>query len=169
MITEKMQNAFLAQINKELFSEYLYLSMKAYFASLNLKGFVNWLDIQVQEERAHAMGMYDYIIERGGKITLDAIEKPKTDWKSPLDAFKDVVAHEQYITSQINVLYDVADSEKDRAAQLFLNWYVKEQVEEEASAGDILAHLELIKDDTKALLDLDKELSARVFNPPVIG
>ena len=169
MITEKMQQAFLDQINKELYSEYLYLSMKAYFANLNLKGFVNWLSIQVQEEHAHAMGMFDYIIERGGRITLDKIDRPKNDWSSPLEAFKDVVNHEQYITSQINALYDVADSEKDRAAQLFLNWYVKEQVEEEASAGDILAHLELIKDDTKALLDLDKELAARVFNPPVIG
>ena len=169
MISEKMQEAFLAQINKELFSEYLYLSMKAYFADKNLKGFVNWLAIQVQEEHAHAMGMFDYVIERGGRIALDTIEKPKNDWTSPLEAFKDVVAHEQYITSQINALYDVADSEKDRAAQLFLNWYVKEQVEEEASAGDILAHLELIGNDTKALLDLDKELAARIFNPPVIG
>jgi ferritin len=115
------------------------------------------------------MGMFDYVIERGGRITLDKIDRPKNDWSSPLEAFKDVVNHEQYITSQINALYDVADSEKDRAAQLFLNWYVKEQVEEEASAGDILAHLELIKDDTKALLDLDKELAQRVFNPPVIG
>jgi len=169
MITEKMQQAFLEQINKELYSEYLYLSMKAYFARLNLKGFVNWMSIQVQEEHAHAMGMFDYILERGGEIILDKIDKPKNNWESPLEVFKDVVSHEQYITSQINALYDVADSEKDRAAQLFLNWYIKEQVEEEASAGDILSHLELIKDDTKALLDLDKELAARVFNPPVIG
>lgn len=169
MISEKMQEAFLAQINKELYSEYLYLSMKAYFASMNLKGFVNWMDIQVQEEHAHAMGMFDYVLERGGRIVLDKIDAPKNYWSSPLEVFRDVVNHEEYITSQINLLYDVADFEKDRAAQLFLNWYVKEQVEEEASAGDILAHLELIKDDTKALLDLDKELSARVFNPPVIG
>ena len=169
MITEKMQEAFLSQINKELYSEYLYLSMKAYFANLNLKGFVNWMDVQVQEEHAHAMGMFDYVIERGGRITLDTIERPKNDWASPLEVFKDVVAHEQYVTSQINVVYDVADSEKDRAAQLFLNWYIKEQVEEEASAGDILAHLELIGNDTKALLDLDKELLTRVFNPPVIA
>ncbi len=169
MISEKMQKAFLEQINKELFSEYLYLSMKAYFADKNLKGFVNWFDIQVQEEHAHAMGMFDYVLERGGKIELLAIDKPKCDWATPLDVFKDVVNHEQYITSQINALYDVADSEKDRAAQLFLNWYIKEQVEEEASVGDVLAHLELIGNDTKALLDLDKELAARVFNHPVIA
>ncbi len=169
MITEKMQQAFLAQINKELYSEYLYLSMKAYFADKNLKGFVNWMDIQVQEEHAHAMGMFNYVIERGGRITLEAIEKPKNDWASPLEVFKDVVAHEEYVTSQINLVYDVATDTKDRAAQLFLNWYVKEQVEEEASANDVLSHLELIGNDTKALLDLDKELSSRVFNPPVIG
>ena len=169
MINEKLQNAFNDQINKELYSEYLYLAMKIYFEEQDLKGFVNWFNIQVQEEHAHAMGMFEYIIERGGKIILDKIDKPKCDWSSPLEAFKDVVAHEQYITSQINELYDVADSEKDRAAQLFLNWYIKEQVEEEASAGDILSHLELIGNDTKALLDLDKELSARVFNPPVIS
>ena len=169
MITEKMQQAFLNQINKELFSEYLYLSMKAYFADKNLKGFVNWMNIQVQEEHAHAMGMFEYVLERGGKITLEAIEKPKTEWQSPLDVFKDVLAHEQYVTSLINSVYDVADSEKDRAAQLFLNWYIKEQVEEEASVSDVLSRLEMIGDDTKALMDLDKELMSRVFNPPVIG
>ena len=169
MITEKMQQAFLNQINKELFSEYLYLSMKAYFADKNLKGFVNWMNIQVQEEHAHAMGMFEYVLERGGKITLEAIEKPKTEWQSPLDVFKDVLAHEQYVTSLINSVYDVADSEKDRAAQLFLNWYIKEQVEEEASVSDVLSRLDMIGDDTKALMDLDKELMSRVFNPPVIG
>ena len=169
MISEKMQQAFMAQINKELYSEYLYLSMKAYFADKNLKGFTNWLDIQVKEEHAHAMGMFDYVIERGGKIELDAIEKPKTNWSSPLEVFKDILAHEQYVTSQINLLYDCAVDTKDRAAQLFLNWYVREQVEEEASAEDILVRLEMIGNDKHALLDIDKELAQRVFNPPVIG
>jgi len=169
MITEQMQEAFMSQINKELYSEYLYLSMKAYFADLNLDGFVNWMDIQVKEEHAHAMGMFDYVIERGGRITLDAIEKPKNNWNSPLEVFKDVLNHEQYITSQINALYDVTLETKDRAAQLFLNWYIREQVEEEASADNILTRLEMIGDDKHALLDLDKELAARVFNPPVIG
>ncbi|MBQ8475783.1 ferritin [bacterium] len=169
MITEKMQQAFLSQINKELYSEYLYLSMKAYFADKNLKGFVNWMSIQVQEEHAHAMGMFDYVIERGGRVTLDAIERPKNDWANPLEVFKDVLAHEEYVTSQINLLYDTALETKDRAAQLFLNWYIREQVEEEASAADILGRLELIGDDKHALLDLDKELMTRVLNPPVIG
>ena len=169
MISEKMQQAFLEQINKELFSEYLYLSMKAYFANLNLAGFVNWMDVQVQEERAHAMGMFDYVLERGGKVELEAINKPQTSWNGPLDVFKAVLAHEQFITSSINALMDVAEETKDRAAMIFLNWYLKEQVEEEANVGNVLAQLELIGDDKNALFALDKELSTRTFVAPVIG
>lgn len=169
MINEKMQNAFLDQINKELYSEYLYLSMKAYFANLNLQGFVNWMDVQVQEEHAHAMGMFDYVIERGGKVILEAIEKPENHWESPLDVFKAVLKHEEYVTSRINALMDVAEEVKDRAALQFLNWYVKEQVEEEANVGGVLAQLELIGDDKSALFALDKELATRTFVAPVIG
>ena len=169
MISEKMEKAFNDQINKELYSEYLYLSMKAYFERLNLKGFVNWLDIQTQEEHAHAMGMFDYVNQRGGKVTLEAIDKPENDWKSPLACFEQILSHEEYVTSRINALLDVAEETKDRAATIFLNWYLKEQVEEEESAGSVLDTLKLIGDDKKALLMLDKDLAARVFNPPVIG
>ena len=169
MICERMEKAFLEQINKELFSEYLYLSMKAYFANLNLNGFANWMDVQVQEERAHAMGMFDYVLERGGKVELEAINKPQTSWNGPLDVFKAVLAHEQFITSSINALMDVAEETKDRAAMIFLNWYLKEQVEEEANVGNVLAQLELIGDDKNALFALDKELSTRTFVAPVIG
>ena len=169
MISEKMEKAFNDQINKELYSEYLYLSMKGYFERLNLKGFVNWLDIQTKEEHAHAMGMYDYVHTRGGKVVLEAIDKPETDWESPVACFEQVLSHEEYVTSRINALLDVAEETKDRAATLFLNWYLKEQVEEEESAGGVLATLKLIGDDKKALLMFDKELAARVFNPPVIG
>ena len=169
MINEKMEKAFLDQINKELYSEYLYLSMKAYFANLNLMGFVNWMDVQVQEEHAHAMGMFDYVIERGGKVVLEAIDKPENHWESPLDVFKKVLAHEEYVTSRINALMDVAEETKDRAAMTFLNWYIKEQVEEEANVGGVLAQLELIGDDKTALFALDKELATRTFVAPVIG
>lgn len=169
MISKEMEQAFLDQINKELYSEYLYLSMKAYFASLNLNGFVNWMDIQVQEEHAHAMGMFDYVIERGGRVELMAIDKPEFQWNSPLDVFKQVLSHEEFVTSRINALMDVAEQTKDRAAMIFLNWYLKEQVEEEASAGGVLAQLEMIGDDKHALYALDKELAQRTFNPPVIG
>ncbi len=169
MISEKMEKAFNEQINKELYSEYLYLAMKAYFADLNLQGFVNWFDIQVQEEHAHGMGMYDYVIERGGKVELYAIDKPELEGKTPVEIFEQVKKHEEYVTSRINALMDVAEEVKDRAALSFLDWYLKEQVEEEASVGGVLATLKLIGDDKNALLLLDKDLAARVFNPPVIG
>ena len=169
MISEKMEKAFNDQINKELYSEYLYLSMKGYFERLNLKGFVNWLDIQTKEEHAHAMGMYDYVHTRGGKVVLEAIDKPETDWASPVACFEQVLSHEEYVTSRINALMDVADGEKDRAALSFLDWYLKEQVEEESNVGNVLAKLQLIGDDKHALLLLDKDLATRVFNPPVIG
>lgn len=169
MINEKMEKAFNDQINKELYSEYLYLSMKAYFERLNLKGFVNWFNVQVQEEHAHAMGMFDYVHERGGEVELEAIEKPETKWASPLACFEQVLSHEEFVTSRINALMDVADEVKDRAALSFLNWYLKEQVEEEANVGGVLANLRLIGDDKKALLMLDKELATRTFVQPVIG
>ena len=169
MISEKMQAAFLDQINKELYSEYLYLSMKAYFTHHNLMGFANWMDVQVQEEHAHAMGMYDYVLERGGYVTLEAIEKPQNTWENPLELFKAVLAHEEYVTSRINALMDVAEEERDRAALIFLNWYLKEQVEEEASVGGVLAQLEMIGDDKSGLFALDKELATRTFVAPIIG
>lgn len=169
MISEKMRMAFLEQINAELYSEYLYLSMKAYFADLNLNGFVNWMNVQVQEEHAHGMGMFDYVIERGGKVELFEIKKPECDFKSPLDVFEKVLVHEEYVTSRINALLDVAEETKDRAAIIFLNWYLKEQVEEEANVGCVLAQLKLIGDDKHALFALDKELQQRTFVQPVIG
>lgn len=169
MINEKLEKAFNDQINKEFYSEYLYLSMKAYFERLNLKGFVNWFDVQVQEEHAHAMGMFDYVHQRGGEVELLAIDKPETKWDSPLHCFEEVLKHEEFVTSRINALMDVAEEAKDRAAVSFLNWYLKEQVEEESNVGGVLATLKLIGDDKKALLMLDKELAARTFVAPVIG
>lgn len=168
-IDRKMEAAFNEQINKEYYSEYLYLAMKTLFSQMNLPGFVNWFNIQVQEERAHAEGMYEYVLERGGNVELFAIDKPEVKGSTPLEIFKQVLEHEQYVTSRINAVYDVAEEVKDRAAMLFLNWYVKEQVEEEASVGDVLAKLEMIGDDKQGLLALDKELATRIFNPPVIG
>ena len=169
MIDKKLENAFNDQINKELYSAYLYLAMKTKFEEMNLQGFVNWFDIQVQEERAHGMGMYDYLNERGGSVILEAIDKPIVNGSTPLEIFEQVLEHEQYVTSRINALMDVADEVKDRAALSFLNWYIKEQVEEEASVGGVLDTLKLIGDDKKALLILDKDLATRVFNPPTIG
>lgn len=169
MINSKLEEAFNDQINKELYSEYLYLAMKVYFQEWNLKGFVNWFDVQVQEEHAHAMGMFAYLDERGGNIDLRAIDKPEVKGSTPLEIFEHVLEHEQFVTSRINHLADVADEVKDRAALNFLNWYIKEQVEEEANVGGLLATLKLIGDDKKALLLLDKELETRTFVAPVIG
>lgn len=169
MLNEKLEKAFSEQINKELYSEYFYLAMQAYLAQLGLKGFVNWMSIQVKEERAHAMGLFNYVYERGSKVYLETIEKPKTQWNSVVEVFKDVLEHEKYVTSLINKLYDVAQEAKDRAAMLYLDWYIKEQVEEENSAQDILTQLEMIGEDSCALLALDEKLMARVFTEPQIG
>ena len=169
MINEKMEKAFNDQINKELYSEYLYLAMKAKFAEMNLQGFVTWFDVQVQEEHAHAMGMLNYLNERGGKIDLRAIEKPELEGTCPLTMFEQVLRHEEYVTSRINALADVAEEVRDRAAMHLLDWYIKEQVEEEANVGGVLATLRLIGEDKKALLMLDKDLATRTFVAPVIG
>ena len=134
-----------------------------------MQGFVNWFDVQVQEEHAHAIGMFNYLNERGGKIDLRAIEKPVVEGKTPLEIFEQVLKHEQYVTSRINHLADVADEVKDRAALSLLDWYIKEQVEEEATVSGVLATLKLIGDDKNALLQLDKDLAARTFVAPVIG
>ncbi len=169
MLDKKMEKAFNDQINKELYSEYLYLAMKAIFADMNLPGFVNWFDVQVQEERAHAMGMFDYVFERNGQVKLEAIDKPEIKGSTPLEIFEQVLEHEEFVTSRINALMDVADEVKDRAALSFLDWYLKEQVEEESNVGNVLANLKLIGDDKKALFMLDKELATRTFVAPVIG
>ena len=169
MLNEKMEKEFNEQINKELFSAYLYLDMKSRFSEMNLQGFVNWMDVQVQEEKAHAMGMYDYVLERGGRVELLAIDKPEVEGKTPLEIFEQVLKHEEFVTSRINHLMDVADEVRDRAAFSFLDWYLKEQVEEESNVGGVLATLRLIGEDKKALLMLDKDLAARTFVAPVIG
>lgn len=169
MLNEKMEKEFNEQINKELFSAYLYLDMKSRFSEMNLQGFVNWMDVQVQEEKAHAMGMYDYVLERGGRVELLAIDKPEVEGKTPLEIFEQVLKHEEFVTSRINDLMDVADEVRDRAALSFLDWYLKEQVEEESNVGGVLATLRLIGEDKKALLMLDKDLAARTFVAPVIG
>ena len=143
--------------------------MKVYFQEQNLQGFVNWFNVQVQEEHAHAMGMFDYLNERGGSIELKAIDKPVVEGKNPLEIFEQVLQHEEFVTSRINHLMDVADVVKDRAALHFLDWYLKEQVEEEATVSGVLATLKLIGDDKKALLLLYKDLATRTFVQPVIG
>ncbi len=169
MISEKMNEAFNKQIKDEMYSSNLYLSMVAYFEEIGLKGFANWMRVQVQEETAHAMGLFDYLLSRDGRVIIDAIEKPAHEWSSALDCFEAVYKHEQLVTSLINGLIDVAEQEKDRAAVSFLQWYLKEQVEEEANCSEICAKLRLIGDDKHALLLIDSELSTRTFVAPTIA
>ena len=162
MISNKMQDAINRQINKELFSSYLYLSMVAYFEDKNLPGVAHWLRLQADEEKEHAMKFFDYLLERGARVKLTALETPKFEWSSNLEAFKEVLAHEQMITASINELYGLALEEKDYPSQILLQWFVTEQVEEEASASEVLAQLEMIEDKGTAVLMLDKELGKRV-------
>ena len=166
MLSKKMANALNGQLNAELYSAYLYLSMEAYFQAANLPGFANWMRVQVQEEQFHAMKFYDFINERGGRVILAQIQAPSNEWDSPLAAFEAVLAHEQKVTGLINDLVDLAIQEKDHAANSFLQWFVDEQVEEEDNAGTIVGQLKLIKDSPQALFLMDKELSQRVFTPP---
>ena len=161
MIGKAMQDAMNEQINKELFSSYLYLSMAAYFEDKNLPGFANWMRVQADEERAHAMKFYDFILERGGRVFLKAIDAPKTDWNSNLEVAEEVAAHEAMVTASINDLYELALKEKDYPSQVLLQWFVTEQVEEESSAAQIVADLKLIDDRGTAVLMLDRQLGER--------
>jgi ferritin len=166
MINEKIHQAINEQINAELYSAYLYQSMMAHFDAMGLKGFATWMRIQSMEETLHAYKFYDYIIERGGKVTLTAIAGPETTWATPLAAFEQVLTHEEKVTSLINNLMDIALDTRDHASTSFLQWYVDEQVEEEANADQIIQKLKLIGDNPQALLMIDAELGARIFAVP---
>ena len=166
MFNKKMEKSFNEQINEELYSAYLYLSMVAYFESTNLPGFANWMRVQTQEEIVHAMKFYDYINQRNGRVVLTALADPQIEWKSPMDAFEAAYKHEVHITAKINELVNLAIEEKDHAANMFLQWFVNEQVEEEKNPLDIIQKLKMIKDSSESLYMLDKELAARVFTPP---
>jgi len=166
MFSKKMEDAINKQINAEMYSAYLYLSMAAYFESISLEGFAKWMEAQTMEEMAHAKKFYDFVNERGGRVILDTIEKPKSEWSSPLEAFEDAYKHEQYVSSLINELVNLAIEEKDHATNNFLQWFVAEQVEEEASAGAIVQKLKLVGNKGNAIFMLDRELGQRNFTLP---
>ena len=161
MMNSKIENAFNEQLNAELFSSYLYLSMAAHFESQNLKGMAGWMQMQAIEEHMHAMKFFDFINERGGKVALAKIEGPKTEWSSPLDVFEETSEHESKVTGLINDLVDLAIKEKDHAANGFLQWFVTEQIEEEAAAQEIRDKLRLVSDNPVALFMIDQELGQR--------
>ena len=167
MLKPIIEKAINKQINAEMWSGYLYLSMSSYFESIGLKGFANWMWIQAREEVTHAMRLYNHVIERGGRVILSAIDKVPTQWKSPLEIYEETYKHEQKVTGLINNLVNLAIKEKDHATVNMLQWFVDEQVEEEASADEIVQKLQLIEKNTSGLFMLDQELGQRMFTPPV--
>ena len=161
MISKAMQDAFNAQINKEMFSSYLYLSMAAYFENTGLPGAAKWMYVQSGEETEHAMKLFAHLIDRGGKVSLGAIAAPQTEWAGPMAAFKAVYEHEQYITKSIYDLYEVALAEKDYPAQILLQWFINEQVEEEKNAAQVIESMGRIEAHETAVLQLDHQLAKR--------
>jgi ferritin len=161
MISQKLQEAFNKQINAEQYSAQLYLSMEAYFESQDLKGMAHWMNAQAVEETAHARRIFDFINNRGGQVTLEAIEAPKAEWKSPLDVFEDAYKHELKITGLINNLMNLAGAEKDGASHDFLEWFCREQIEEEANVQLIVSQLKLVADNGVGRYLIDQELGKR--------
>lgn len=166
MISKKVAEAINEQINAELYSAYLYLSMRAWFDANDLPGFANWMKIQALEEFTHTEKLYGYVVERGGVVTMKAIEGPETSWTDVLVVVEGVLAHEQKVTGLINELVNLAIEEKDHATNNFLQWYVDEQVEEEASASEVVRKVKMLKDAPGGMFMLDNEMGSRVFNPP---
>ncbi|MFH2007699.1 MAG: ferritin [bacterium] len=166
MLSKKMEKALNDQVNAEMYSSYLYLSMASYFGDLNLAGCVSWMKIQALEEMTHAMKFFNFIDERGGRVKLGTIEQPPIEWKSPLDAFEGVLEHERHVTGLVNNLVTMALEEKDHATNNFLQWFVGEQVEEEATADGVVHTLKLAGEQGNGLFMIDRELGTRTFVIP---
>ena len=161
MLSAAVQDAMNKQVNAELYSAYLYLSMAANFEEDNLRGMAHWMQIQAKEETGHALKFFKYIVERGGRVTLAAVAAPPTKWESPQAVFEEVYQHECHVTNLINKLVDLAGAEKDHASGVFLQWFVNEQVEEEANASEILHQLKMVGDSKQGLFMLDRHLGQR--------
>jgi ferritin len=167
MISERMVKALNGQINKEMYSAHLYMAMSAYSSNIGLSGFANWFMVQYQEEMLHAMKFYNYIVDQGAKVELQAIDKPAKEFGTTLDMLNATLEHEKFITRSINDLVDLAIEEKDHATNFFLQWYITEQIEEEGNDNEIIDKLKLAGKEGNGLFMIDKDLAARVFNPPV--
>lgn len=161
MMNKTMLSALNEQIQYELASAYLYLSMSAYFEATNLPGFAKWMRLQANEEQEHALKFFDHVIDRGGRVELKTLEQPERDWKNPLAAFECVLAHEQMVTDRIHKLYALAVKENDYATQIELQWFISEQVEEEKNASDIIEQLKMIDSHGTPMLMLDRQLAKR--------
>ena len=165
MLSERLNAAFNNQIKNELHSAYIYLGMASYFEDLSLPGFANWMRVQYQEETLHAMKFFDYVYDRDGKVELFTLEQPSVEYDSPLAAFEAALEHERYISGTINHLYQLAQEESDYASRPLLHWFIEEQVEEEASAKEIVDQLKLVEGSKMGIYMLDKQLAARAFAP----
>ncbi len=163
MLNKKIEEALNAQINAEMWSAYLYLSMSAYCHANGNPGMGKWYEVQFQEEQDHAKILFNYVIRRGGKVQLKAIDAVPTEWKSILDVFESTLAHEQKVTALINELFALTSAENDYATQSMLKWFIDEQVEEEETAQNIIDNLKMIKDNGYGLYMLDKELGSRTY------
>lgn len=170
MISIKVQDAINEQINAEFWSAYMYLSMSAHFAAEGMPGCSSWMKIQFLEEKDHAIKFFEYLVARGGKVELKAIEEVPTKWESVLSVFEETLKHEQLVTAKINNLMEIATTEKDHATASMLKFYVDEQVEEEEGVKTIIDGLKMIKDNGYGLYMMDKELGTRVYAPinPVV-
>lgn len=162
MISGKMESSLNEQIKNEVYSAYLYLAMSAYCDSADLSGFSHWFRLQFDEEMSHAMKIYDYILEQSGRVELLAIDQPPKDFGGPVKVFEETLAHEKTVTGMINNLMDIAVTEKDHATQIFLQWFVTEQIEEEANAESILKNLKMVGGQGNGLFMIDRELAQRI-------
>lgn len=163
MINEKVQDVLNAQINKEFYSAYLYLAMSAFFDKIGLYGFSNWTKVQAKEEVDHGMIIFDYIVERDGAVKLAQIDVPDENYSTPLEVFEKALAHEKYVTESINCVASMSEEECDLATRHFIDWYISEQVEEEANDRDVITKLKMFGDDKASLYHLDQELGARQY------
>ncbi len=163
MLSKKVEEALNAQINAEMWSAYLYLSMAAYCHSVGQSGMASWFEVQFQEEQDHAKILFNYVNSRDGRVVLKPIDAVPTEWESILAVYENTLAHEQKVTALINNLYAIATEEKDFATQSKLQWFIDEQVEEEENAQTIIDNLKMIKDNGYGLYMLDKELGARTY------
>lgn len=160
-ISKTMQDAINSQIQKELYSSYLYLAMAAHFEAAALPGCATWMRVQADEERAHAMKFFDYLVDRGGRVVLEAIQQPKTEYGDPMSVFEEVLAHEQYVTQSIHDLYTLATKENDYASMVMLQWFINEQVEEEKNANAIVDKFKIMAEKSHGILYMDHDLAKR--------
>ncbi|MBD3319770.1 MAG: ferritin [Chitinivibrionales bacterium] len=166
MLSRKMESALNGQINNEMYSAYLYMAMSSHANDRGLKGFAAWFMVQYHEEMFHAMKLYEYVQRQGNSVKLEAIKQPPNTWKSPMEMFQQTLKHEQFITSCFNELTELAIKEKDHATQIFLQWYVTEQVEEEENDNEIIGMLKVAGDNTHALMMIDRDIGSRGTTVP---